>query len=421
MQEHTSAETEVTTRPVIIGAGPGGVASAITLAQAGIPCILTDKADFPRDKICGDALSGKVVEIVNKFDRTWIPEFYHHAPQIPSWGVTFIAPSGEQLQVPFKKEYNVNGDLSPGFICKRYDFDDWWLKKALTFSEIDFRTQKEVKQIEREKDKILLTFQDGTRLIAPVIIGADGAHSLTAKRLHQFKVSLSDYCAGIRCYYQNVEGLHPHGFIELHFIKKLLPGYFWIFPLPNGCANVGLGIRSDVVSRKKLNLKDLFKEIIASEPAIASRFENATPLENIKGYGLPLGTKKRCISGDQYLLVGDAGSLIDPFTGEGIGNALVSGRLAGMRVAECWASQDFSAQQLSAYDQAVYARLWDELQLSRLLQKLIRYPFLFNFVLRKANRNPTLRETISCMFEDVDLRKRFQNPLFYWKILFDNV
>jgi flavin-dependent dehydrogenase len=59
------------------------------------------------------------------------------------------------------------------------------------------------------------------------------------------------YAAGLRAYYKNVTGTNEDNFIELHFIKKMLPGYFWIFPLPNGEANVGVGLLSDMVRKKK--------------------------------------------------------------------------------------------------------------------------------------------------------------------------
>lgn len=404
--------------PVIIGAGPGGVAAAITLAQAGIASLLLDKHTFPRDKICGDALSGKVVEVLNQFHPDWIKEFYHHQPQIPSWGVRFFAPNGECLDLPFKKDFDPN-TISPGFICKRTNFDHWWLQKALTFPQIDFRPDYQLKTLERAGKNIILSFTNGQTIETPCVIGADGAQSVIARKLHQSNLPLAETCGGLRQYYQGVTGLHSHGFIELHFLKRLLPGYFWIFPLQNGVTNVGLGVRSDVVSRKKMNLKQLLEEVITQEPTISTRFQNAKPLESVKGFGLPLGMKKRPISGDGYVLVGDAGALIDPFTGEGIGNALVSGRLAGKRIAELMNQKaDFSRTNLQTYDDAVYARLWDELRLSRTLQKLCQYPALFNFVCRKANRNATLKETMMAMFEDVDLRQRFQNPSFYWKLLF---
>src|SRR5690606_7215288 len=90
-----------------------------------------------------------------------------------------------------------------------------------------------------------------------LIIGADGDKGFSRKYFMQdAQVQKSDYI-GIRGYYEGVKGLHPENFIELHFLKETLPGYFWIFPLPNGQANVGLGMRSKAVRQKKINLREI--------------------------------------------------------------------------------------------------------------------------------------------------------------------
>jgi 2-polyprenyl-6-methoxyphenol hydroxylase-like FAD-dependent oxidoreductase len=100
---------------LILGAGPGGAATALFLAKQGIASVLVDKATFPRDKICGDALSGKVVEVLKKLDPSLVAELNQHGEFLGSYGVTFIAPNGKDLRVPFKKEINSN-TAPPGFI-----------------------------------------------------------------------------------------------------------------------------------------------------------------------------------------------------------------------------------------------------------------------------------------------------------------
>jgi flavin-dependent dehydrogenase len=126
------------------------------------------------------------------------------------------------------------------------------------------------------------------------------------------------------------------------------------------------------------------------------------------------------LSGDGFILTGDAGSLIDPFTGEGIGNALYSGMMAAEWIQKSLASNRLDASFLIQYDEAFYERQWDELKLSHTMQKLCKYPWLFNFVVNKAHKNKALRETISCMFEDLDLRAKLRNPLFYFKLLLND-
>jgi flavin-dependent dehydrogenase len=118
------------------------------------------------------------------------------------------------------------------------------------------------------------------------------------------------------------------------------------------------------------------------------------------------------------MLTGDAGCLIDPFSGEGIGNALYSGMLAAMAIKEAKEQNNYSAAFLKvAYDDVLYKRLGDELKISATLQRLCKYPWLFNFVVNKAYKSKSLRETISCMFTDMDLREQLSKPSFYFKIL----
>ena len=159
------------------------------------------------------------------------------------------------------------------------------------------------------------------------------------------------------------------------------------------------------------------QHLISTYEPLRRRFSEAELSGPVRGYGLPLGSKKRILSGDGYMLLGDAGSLIDPFTGEGIGNAMICGLKAAETVEQC--KMEYSAAALTAYDESVYKRLWPELSLSKKMQELVKYPWLFNLVVNKAARSETLRETISCMFEDIDLRGRLKSPSFYFKVLME--
>ena len=115
--------------------------------------------------------------------------------------------------------------------------------------------------------------------------------------------------------------------------------------------------------------------------------------------------------------VGDAAGLIDPFTGEGIGNAMASGLYAAQHALECLKKNDFSKNTMLDYERLVYQKLGDELQLSTVLQHLLHCPWLFNLVVNKAGKNDILRGMISSMFVDQDVKARLKNPLFYLKLL----
>lgn len=400
----------------IIGAGPAGATAALALSKKGFQAILLDQADFPRDKVCGDALSGKVVLTLKRIDNTLVEDLGKHPKITGSHGVVFVAPNGRELRVPFRRE--TDPENPPGFILPRLDFDDWLFRKASAAQGITTKTGVRIEKFRRDGSEWILSDKDERTVIrTSLVIAADGAHSRFAKEVGGISMEEEHYCAGLRAYYKGIKGLDPNGYIELHFVKDFLPGYFWIFPLANGYANVGVGMRSDVAGRKKINLKEAMQHLISTYEPLRRRFSEAELSGPVRGYGLPLGSKKRILSGDGYMLLGDAGSLIDPFTGEGIGNAMICGLKAAETVEQC--KMEYSAAALTAYDESVYKRLWPELSLSKKMQELVKYPWLFNLVVNKAARSETLRETISCMFEDIDLRGRLKSPSFYFKVLME--
>lgn len=411
---------DYTTDVLIAGAGPAGATTSIFLSNEKIPHIIIDKADFPRDKICGDAMSGKTAGMLKRANDNWKDHFIKDNEAVISHGIQFTGSNGTCLDIPFRLQ-KTNVDESSGFVSKRVHFDNnlFGLVKS-DYAKCLLNTA--ITNIEEVSDGLAITINCAGSIksvFAKMVVGAEGRGSLVAKKLAHHAVEPEHYSAGIRAYYTNVTGLHSENYIELHFYKEMQPGYFWIFPLPNGTANVGMGMLSSAVSAKKANLKQMMQNIIDNHPVIRKRFKDARLEGRIEGWGLPLGSKKRKLSGERFILTGDAASLIDPFTGEGIGNAMVSGLVASRTIKEAVGANNFSAAFLKKYDDALYKKLWTELQLSRYLQLLSAKPWLFNFVIRKASRSKELRETISCMFENVDIRKKFTNPLFYLKILFN--
>ena len=403
----------------ILGAGPGGATAALHLANAGLSCLLLDRAAFPRDKICGDALSGKVLMELKRIDEALPAKLGALPTQVPSWGIDFFAPNGRRLAIPFKPKFDKATDRPAGHVAKRLDFDNLLVEEVRRRPEIDFRENADVARTERTPDGWQLLDRAGQEVATcRLLLVANGAQSEFARKVAGHALEPDHHCAGLRTYYRNVAGLSPDNFIELHFIKDFLPGYLWVFPLPNGQANVGVGMLSKTVAAKKINLRQRLDEILATHPTLAPRFAQAERLGPVRGFGLPLGSKRRTLSGAHYLLLGDAGSLIDPFSGEGISHAMVSGRHAAIWAAQALAKGDLSPAFLKNYDKAVYNRLWQELRLSRAMQRLLNFPSLFNIVANRAAKNPTLAETLSAMFLDLDLRERLRKPSFYFQLLF---
>lgn len=404
----------------IVGAGPGGAITALFLAKKGLPCTLVDKARFPRDKVCGDALSGKVVDVLSHLDPAILNELQKLPAALGSWGITFFSPDHSSIRIPFVNDSQQQNGAPPGFIAKRKDFDEFLLKQVRNAPGITLLEEFEIKYFSRKAGHWILYGKNGNKLQTSFLVIAGGANSNFLSRHGNFHRDPKHFAAAVRGYFQGVKGMDPQNFIELHFLKELNSGYFWIFPLADGGANVGIGMRSDRVSKRKVNLKKLLMELLRSHPFVSERFKDAELSGSLKGFGLPLGSKKRNISGEGFLLVGDAASLIDPFTGEGIGNAMLSGEKAAEVLEEAISREQYSARFLSKYDTKVYRSLGQELALSYKLQLLSSYPSLFNFVVRRIHGNENLEKMISRMFTDLELRSRLKDPRFYFKLLFNS-
>ncbi|GAC1585454.1 MAG: geranylgeranyl reductase family protein [Ginsengibacter sp.] len=399
---------------IIVGGGPSGAACAIKLSNTGLKVGLIEKSIFPRDKTCGDALSTDVINQLPMLSEKLAVSFNDIAEKVPSYGVKIFSPDMNFIDIPFIYK----GKKSNGYICKRIHFDNFLFQFVKENTNVQVFEGYNVQEVIETETGVKIKTDKGD-FESKIILGADGAHSVVSRNLSNLKVEKDHYSAGLRVYYENVSSFHEDNFIELYFFNELLPGYLWVFPLANNQANIGLGMLSSEVSKSKINLKETLNTLLTSHPALKERFANAKPIETVKGYGLPLGSKKREISGNRYLLSGDAASMIDPFSGEGIGNAIRCGRVAADHILNCFKANNYTASFNKAYDKEIYRRMWGELKVSRTLQRLLKYPWLYNLIVRKANKNKYLQQFLVEALASVDTkRKMFTRPWFYLRVLF---
>ncbi len=345
---------------IIAGAGPGGSTCALALAHSGLRVLILDKDRFPRDKICGDAVNSRVNKVLRKIDPELVNELQAFIPKSKVTGVMLHGPNWKYLKI------------SRALACyciKRVDFDHWLFQKVNQSQHLTVLQDTALKKVHSNENGITIETSLGQEFHSKIIIGCDGAHSIVAKQLAGFKMNRYHYGGAVRQYYQDIKGLDEQ-VIEIFLLKGYLPGYFWIFPVSGQQANVGFGMLSHTIAKRKIDLKKCLHQIIRTIPEVAQRFEQAHALDEIKGFGLPMGSQKCSISGHRFLLCGDAASLIDPVSGEGIVTAMESGLLAAEQVKSSFANNDFTAPALKVYEHNVYNRMWPTFQKHYRIQRL---------------------------------------------------
>ena len=399
---------------IVVGGGPAGASAAYFNAVEGRKVLLFEKAVFPRDKICGDALSGKSIRMIREMNLLSEVSKLEGA-QINR--ITFGSPSNKQFDLHLNK-VNRDQNQKKGFVIPRKVFDNFLFEKANSRTE----SRQGFKVTEIIKDNNIISGVIGVNkngkkesLYAPLILGCDGPYSIIARKLKLYKMDMMNTSVAIRCYYSGVKGLTDQ--IELHFLKEVKPGYLWLFPAGKGIANIGIGLSKVDAKKEERTLSQLLDTVTKSK-YFKERFKDAVQLEKPVGWNLPLGTKHRINHGDGFMLLGDAAGLVDPFTGEGIGNAMVSAKYAIQVAKKSKEKNDFTKNFLSEYDKLLWNELGKELRTSTKLQNLARYSFLLNFVINRASRNEGVKNIISGMLANEIPKDELSNPRFYFKMFF---
>ncbi len=398
---------------IIVGGGPAGTTCALYAARHDLNILLVDKKTFPRDKICGDAISGKSLVYLRELGL--LPRL-ERAPQIRVDSVIFSAPNGTQIRVPFTPP-NTNRE-SYGYVCRREVFDHILFQAAK--EKVETREGFAVDDLLIENGRVYgISGVDARgqrqQFTAKVVVGADGYSSIVRRKLGLYEIDSRHWVIATRAYYRGVKNLTDA--IEIHFVKDILPGYFWIFPLDNGLANVGLGMLHSKLKKRKINLRKA--HIAATEsPYFRERFQDAELIGDIHGWNLPMGSKRRTVHGDGFILLGDAAGLVDPFSGEGISNAMSSGKIAAGVLAEVCRGEEFSAARLQTYADRLWAELGPDLKTSYRLQLVGRFQPLLNLVVDRAAAYQEVRDWISAMMAGVASRDELTSIRTYFRLLF---
>lgn len=283
----------------VVGGGPAGAAAALA-ARACRPdarIVLLDRADFPRDKPCGDAIAA------------------HAGDELARLGVIDVLdgwPRVDRLRL-----------CSPGgrVAARRCQRDNWVMPRevfdarlvaAAEARGIERRVTR-VRHVEQRAGMVVLDGDTASR----VVVAADGANSTVRRLLGVAPNPPSHVAVAVRGY-----GPAPGGPAEqlIAMVAEGWPSYAWSFPIGDGTANVGYGLLRDRLDGGKAQLHG---RLAAAVPQV-----QADPT-TLRAHHLPFSSRRPVPADGRVLLAGDAASLVNPLSGEGIFYALLSGRLAG--------------------------------------------------------------------------------------------
>jgi len=355
---------------IIIGAGPAGCTSALALSNSGLKVALIEKESFPRDKVCGDAIPTRAIKVLATISGELAAAF----EKFPVKTLT------KQTEVVYdSKSFAINWNTD-AYTCTRMEFDGLLFSLVLQHTNTEVYQNTAIKQITRTEDGFVIQSATGKSFTTKLIIGADGAQSVSAKLLTDRRLDRKHHIGAVRAYYTGIEDVIP-GTNEIYINKEFLPGYLWIFPFNDGSANVGFGMLSQQIADRKINIKKAFYDFLECTPQLAAKFKNATLNGTLEGHSLPLGSRHVQVCGDGFMLTGDAASLIDPISGDGIGNAMLSGRLAAEQAVTCFKQNDFRDVFILSYEKKLRQALDKEMRFHYKVQKALHsMPFLLDLI-----------------------------------------
>jgi geranylgeranyl reductase family protein len=372
---------------IIIGAGPAGCTAALSLYDAGLKVAIIERSTFPRDKVCGESLHLKGMKALYSISPEMEKAFKEYNGKLKI----------NRTTIHYHRK-TINFDwVYDSFTVRRLDFDEFMigLVKKHTSTTVFTGITPDVIRVGADGVDISIK-NESFSFKSKIIIGADGGNSQTAKQLTNKVLDREHYFGAVRAYFKNVEGADSDR-TQVFFNTKYGFNYLWIFPLKQGYANVGFGMLSSEITAKKINLKNIFFEFIKDSPVLSEKFKNAEQVNPLEGFGVPLGSKIATMSGDRFILTGDAASLSNPVSGTGMGNAMVSGKLAGDQVKACFKANDFSDAFMKQYDQLIHKAIIDDLTFTYKMQKFVsKLPFILDIVFL-LGRNKRIRKFIQSL------------------------
>jgi flavin-dependent dehydrogenase len=400
---------EVDADVIVVGGGPAGSVSAWLLAERGHHVLLMDKARFPRHKACSEYVNPAGARLLRELGL----ESDLQALGAHRMEAMLIHAPGERR---FLADFGIAEPGSAAIGLSRYRLDSLLLDHARE-AGVDVREGAHVRHVLVEDGCVqgVESTMDGVRttLRAPLTIGADGRHGVVSRALGLDIPLRWPRRTGLVAHYRGVSGLGSWG--EMHVAPRR-QGYAGLAPLEAGLTNVAFVSRSAAVTDRPATLEAFFEDGLSGIPAIASKLTGAERVGSIRGIG-SMAHRARRVSGDGFALVGDAASFLDPFTGEGIYEALRGATLLAPVADAALQAGDLSARRLAPYGTARRRAFWARRQVCWLVQGFIATPALMNYATARLDRRPTAALTLAGVLADLYPARQGLSPVFLARLL----
>jgi geranylgeranyl reductase family protein len=385
---------------IVVGAGPAGSTAACYLAQSGLDVLLLEKASFPREKVCGDGLTPRVVRQLVRLGVDTNPE----AGWIRNQGLRMIG-AGTRLEVPWP---DLSAFPSYGLVRPRLDFDEVLARHAVKAgARLLERTTVTGPVLDGPSGRITGVTARATEtdkeagkevtIRAPLVVAADGNSSRLSLGMGLRRRDDRPIGVAVRTYYRSPR--HDDDWLESWLelwdrssdTRKLLPGYGWVFGVGDGTCNVGLGLLNTSNAFQNVDYRRLLRAWLdETPPEWGFHEENRTG--PVRGAALPMGFNRTPHYSRGLLLVGDAGGMVNPFNGEGIGYAMEAGEMAADAIVQASARNTAASREraLAAYPRALKQAYGGYYTLGRIFVKGIGRPEVMKILTRHGLPHPAV-------------------------------
>ena len=358
----------------IVGAGPAGSAAALFLSGHGLQVLLIDRATFPRDKVCGEAISPGALPYLEAFD---LMDAVRDEGAFPYRGALLATPDGLQAEARYPSE-------AFGLALPRERLD--WILVQRASERAELRQGVSVESVTPQDGGHLLALKAGIAretLWARAVVSAEGrfARVLTDAARDPGPPSRFAVVATL----EGVEELHER--LEFHLLEPAMQVV--ISPQASDRAAIALVLDGPDANRRAPEAIKDFRAALMRDPLLAPRIREARLAKPPRGMGLGRYHPQRLL-GDAWLTVGDAVGFMDPITGEGMYRAFRTAQLAAETLLAAFSASDLTERRLLPYAQAVQREFKPSYRFVDTVVALSRRPRLARLALRAIARDPVL-------------------------------